>query len=267
MNHKDYYIILGVKQGAGPHEIKEAYRQLAFKHHPDRNTENPDAAEKMKHLNEAYAVLSNPEKKREYDAMLHRFGTSAYSHFRETYTEQDIFSGSDIFNIFEDMTRTFGFRNPDEIFREFYGQRYRRFEFKRPGIYAKGFFFFGGLGTPGGRARQLPGLENLGRLSRRVLNKITGIDLPEDGADVTEVIHLTPEQALEGGPYAYFYRRQSKKLVVQIPRGIRHGQKIRLSGLGDAGSGDSKPGELYLKVDIKKPLLQKVKALTGVLFK
>ncbi|MFC1829061.1 DnaJ domain-containing protein [Thermodesulfobacteriota bacterium] len=267
MEHKDYYSILGVKQNAGPNEIKEAYRKLAFKFHPDRNAENPEAAENMKRLNEAYAVLSNPDKRHEYNSMRHRFGGSAYNRFRETYTEQDIFSGSDIFNIFEDMTRTFGFRDPDEIFKEFYGQNYRHFEFKRPGLYAKGFFFFGGLGIPGGRARQLPGLGNLGRLSRLVLNKITGIDLPKDGADVTEVIRLTPEQALEGGPYAYFYRRQSKKLVVQIPRGIRHGQKIRLAGLGEAGSGGAKPGDLYLKVDIKKTLLQKAKELTGGIFK
>ena len=116
MDSKDYYNVLGVKQEAGAGEIKEAYRQLAFKYHPDRNRETPEAADKMKCVNEAYAVLSSPDKKREYDAMRHRFGSSAHSHFRNTYTEKDIFHGSDIFNIFEEMTRTFGFRDPDEIF-------------------------------------------------------------------------------------------------------------------------------------------------------
>jgi DnaJ-class molecular chaperone len=267
MKQKDYYDVLGLKQAASAGEIKEAYRRLAFKYHPDRNTGNPDAADKMKRINEAYAVLSNPEKKGEYDAMRHRFGESAYTRFRETYTEKDIFSGSDIFNIFEEMTRTFGFRDPDKIFREFYGTGYHHFEFKRPGIYAKGFFFFGGLGIPGRRRGQLSGPGNLGRLSRLILNKITGIAPPESGGDVTETIHLTPEQAAKGGPYAYLYRKKSKKLVVQIPKGIRQGQKIRLAGLGETGKDGATRGDLYLNVEIKKPLLQKVKELTGGLFK
>lgn len=267
MKQEDFYDVLGVKQDAKPGEIKEAYRRLAFEHHPDRNRGNPAAADIMKRINEAYAVLSNPEKKRAYDTLRQRFGESAYNRFRETYTEKDIFSGSDIFNIFEEMTRTFGFRNPDEIFREFYGKGYRHFEFKRPGIYAKGFFFFGGSGTPGGRHGQLPGRENLGRLTRFVLNKIAGIAPPESGVDVTETISLTPEQSLKGGPHAYFYRKKSKKLVVHIPKGIRQGQKIRLAGLGEPGKGGEPPGDLYLNVEIQKPLLQKVKELADGLFK
>jgi len=267
MEQQDYYRILGVKQDADADQIKEAYRRLAFQYHPDRNKENPAAVETMKGINEAYAALSNTEKRREYDAMRRQFGSSAYTRFRQAYTEQDIFHGSDIFHIFEEMTRSFGFRNPDEIFREFYGQGYRRFEFKRPGFYAGGFMFFGGLGKRNGHHLQLPALGSLGKLSRIVLKRITGIDLPEEAVDITDVIHLTARQALEGGPYAYFLRQKKKKLVVHIPKGIRHGQRIRLAGQGRERRDGGGPGDLYLKVEIKKPLLQKIKDFTTDLVK
>lgn len=267
MTPKDYYQVLGVEDTAEPGQIKTAYRQLAFEYHPDRNTENPDAAEKMKRVNEAYAVLSDPDKRREYDTIRKQFGASAYSQFRKNYSEQDIFSGSDIFNIFDEMARSFGFRNPDEIFREFYGQGYRQFEFKRPGFFFKGFVFTGGFGRSDRSRKKLPGLGSFGRLSRFVFKKISGVDIPENGADITDIIHLTPQQALDGGPYAYFLRQKSKKLVVQIPKNIRHGQRIRLTGQGQEGKGGGKPGDLYLKVDIKKPLLKKIKEFTTGLIK
>ena len=120
MSQRDYYQIIGVDINAGSKQIKEAYRKLAFKYHPDRNKENPEASEKMKNVNEAYAVLSNPAKRREYDVLRQQFGSSAYSHFRKNYSEHDIFSGSDINHIFEEMARAFGFRGFDDIFRESY---------------------------------------------------------------------------------------------------------------------------------------------------
>ena len=64
MAQRDYYEILGLDRDASPHKIKEAYRKLAFQYHPDRNKGNPAALEKMKEINEAYAVLSDPEKRR-----------------------------------------------------------------------------------------------------------------------------------------------------------------------------------------------------------
>ena len=121
MTQKDYYQILSVNKNAASKEIKEAYRKLAFKYHPDRNKENGEAAEKMKIVNEAYAVLSSPEKRREYDALRQQFGSDAYSRFRNNYSQQDIFSGSDINHIFEEMAKAFGLRGSNEIFKEFYG--------------------------------------------------------------------------------------------------------------------------------------------------
>ena len=137
MSQNDYYQILGIDQKAGPRQIKDTYRKLAFEYHPDRNRKNPEAAEKMKRVNEAYAVLSDPAKRREYDAMRQQFGSSAYNQFRQNYSEQDIFSGSDVNQILEQMARAFGLRGFDEIFKEFYGQGYRHYEFRKPGFLQK----------------------------------------------------------------------------------------------------------------------------------
>jgi len=260
MAQEDYYQVLGVDQIATVKQVKEAYRQLAFKYHPDRNKENPGAVEEMKRVNEAYAVLSNPAKKREYDALRNQFGSSAYSHFRKNYSERDIFSGSDINHIFEEMAGSFGFRGSNEIFKEFYGQGYRQFEFKKPGIFAGGYVFSGPTRPDRQQQAQFPLGGNFGKISRFLLQRISGLQFPEDGADVHDNLYLNPQQAL-GGPYAYYLRRKSKKLVVKIPPGIRDGQHIRLTGMGQDGKGGGKPGDLLLKVHIRKPLLKSIKDL------
>jgi molecular chaperone DnaJ len=92
---KDYYSVLGIGKSAGIDEIKRAYRELAMRYHPDKN-KGKDAEIKMQELNEAYAVLSDPEKRRQYDT----FGSEG---FRQRYTEEDIFRN---FN-FEDIMREF----------------------------------------------------------------------------------------------------------------------------------------------------------------
>ena len=259
MTESDYYEILGVDTGADIKQIKEAYRQLALKYHPDRNQNNPQAAEKMKWLNEAYAVLSNPDKRREYDNIRQQFGSSAYGKFRQTYTEQDIFSGSDINQFFEQIARASGLRGFEEIFKEFYGQGYRNYEFRKPGVFARGWVF---PGTTAAKAGQEPGsifTGNAGKVYRYLFKKISGFEIPEDGTDMIDAIYLSPEQARDGGPYAYYLKKKAKKLVVQIPKGIKAGQKIRLAGMGEEGKSGGKSGDLFLKVHITKPLLQTIR--------
>lgn len=259
MSHTDYYETLGVNKDAGAKQIKASYRELAFKYHPDRNKGDLKASESMKQVNEAYAVLSDPAKRREYDTMRQQFGSSAYNRFRNNYSEQDIFSGSDINHVFEEMAKAFGFRNFDDIFTEFYGKEYRRFEFKRPGFFAGGFVFTGPLRRGKYDQPQFPLTGKLGKLSRYVLEKVSGVELPGNGADIDDVIRLSPMQAQKGGPYAYFHKKKSKKLVVKVPPGVRDGQRIRLTGMGEDGKGGGKPGDLYLKVQIKKSLVQRIK--------
>jgi len=256
MEQRDYYEILGVPSDTNDKQIKAAYRKLAFQYHPDRNTGDPDSAGKMKAINEAYAVLSNLSKRKDYDDMRRQFGSSAYNRFRSNYTESDIFRGSDINRIFEEMARAFGFRGFDDIFNETYGEGYRTFEFKRPGFSARGFVFKGPLRRS---AQEQTAPEAMGKLSRYLIEKLTGVELPQNGTDVTEAIHLTPQEAKEGGPYPYYYGKKSKKLVVTLPQGIREGQRIRLAGMGEEGKGGAKPGDLYLTVKIRKPLMQKLK--------
>jgi DnaJ-class molecular chaperone len=213
----------------------------------------------MKKINEAYAVLSNPAKKNEYDNLRTQYGSSAYAHFRNSYSEQDIFNGSDINHIFEEMARSFGFRGSNEIFKEFYGRGYLRFEFKNPKGPARKYGFRGS--SPAGHQRQMPTpLEgNFGKIFRWAMQRVSGIRFPEDGADIDEHLYLAPQQALRGGPYAYYLRRRSKKLVVKIPPGIREGQRIRLAGMGEKGKAGGKSGDLLLKVHIRKPWLKSIK--------
>lgn len=271
-NQKDYYQVLGVEKDASPQKVKEAYRKLALQYHPDRNKENPSAVEKMKEINEAYAVLSDPKKRKDYDTFHDQYGPYGYDRFKQRYSEQDIFRGSDINQIFEEMARAFGFRGFEEVFRESYGQGYHSFEFQRPGVSGRGFIFFGpGFGSRHGsiprRDRQeipvssdiFPG--TLGKVARYFLKKTLNIAEPRRGKDLEDAIYLDPQQAFEGGKGKYFHRKRSKELIVNIPPGMKGGQKIRLKGMGDPGKDGGEPGDLYLKVKIKKALLERVKEL------
>ena len=92
----DYYQILGVSRQASQSEIKSAYRKLAVKYHPDRNPDNKNAEVQFKTISEAYAVLSDNEKRKQYDT----FGDSG---FHQKYSSEDIFRGMDFGDIFSDM--------------------------------------------------------------------------------------------------------------------------------------------------------------------
>jgi DnaJ-class molecular chaperone len=269
MEQQDYYGMLGVEKDADPRKIKEAYRKLAFEYHPDRNKGNADAVEKMKELNEAYAVLSDAEKRRRYDGLRQEYGSRAYDRFRQGYSEEDIFRGSDINQIFEEMARNFGFRRSDEVFSEFYGQGYRTFEFRRPGVFGRGFIFFG---SPFGSARsgegrtsvppqppQMPGL--LGKLAGFLLKKALGVQQSNPVSDRFDVITIDKADALQGARVSYIDRATSRQVIIKIPKGVRDGQTIRLRGIAKGGAGRGVTGDLYLEVRFRKSLIEKVKAL------
>jgi len=268
MGQRDYYDILSLDGDASPNKIKEAYRKLAFQYHPDRNKSDPAALEKMKEINEAYAVLSDPSKRKEYDTLSHEYGPSAYDRFRQTYSDQDIFRGSDINQIFQEMTRAFGFRGFEEIFRESYGQGVQSFEFRRPGVFGRVIFF-----GPGFRRTQrrvspsegspLPSLSTgiFGKLLGYVLKKVGGIEGVHKGMDWHEAITLTPLQAMQGGKIRYVHRRKAKEMIVTVPPGIRDGQHLRLKGMGEEGKGGGESGDLYLRVRVNKPWLRRIQEL------
>ena len=241
MGQLDYYKVLGIEPGVETEKIKTAYRDLAFKYHPDRNKDNPAAAEKMKQVNEAYAVLADPGKRRAYDALRGQYGHAAHDQFRKTYSEQDIFTGSDIHQVFEEMARSFGFRGSDEVFKEFYGKGFRTFQYRRPGIFGGGFFFFGPGGGMG-KGRMPLGGGPLAMLAGQIFKKLAQASAPDKGSDLIEAITLDAETAEKGGPYAFYHKRAGKKLIVKIPPRVRSGQKIRLSGLGGPAGAAARQG-------------------------
>ncbi|MBM4445132.1 MAG: J domain-containing protein [Chloroflexi bacterium] len=275
MNGKDYYRTLEVDREASQQQIKEAYRRLAFQYHPDRNMGDAGATQRMMEINEAYAALSDAGKRSEYDSLRERYGASAYDRFRQTHTAEDIFRGSDVDQVFEELARMFGFRSSAEVFREFYGPAFRSFAFRRPGMAGRGFVFFGGSpmgahrnpGNQAGFPGHSPGLPAfrfsgiLGRLIRFTLSKTLGLQFPEKGKDWKDVIAVSQEQAEKGQEVAYSCRKWGKPrdLMVRIPRGINDGQLIRLSGMGAPGKGGGGPGDLHLRVRIRVPWRQRLR--------
>jgi len=280
MEQKDYYEILGVNEKDSPEEIKRTYRKLAFKYHPDRTGANPEATQKMKEINEAYATLSNLEKRREYDSLKSRFGSTAYTHFRQTYSEEDIFRGSDINQIFEEFARMFsGFRMPEDVFSQsnFYGPKYRTFEFTKPGFSAKGVFFGFGF-SPTGRAVQKDWQKAEGKridqpsyrvpFRLRLLNKLFGyfgkkiieeLEIPVRGKDLSDNITISPKEIgkKKGYPARKKWKR-SKDLMIKIPQGIKNSQKIKLKGQGEAGRHGGEAGDLYIEVKIRPSLSKRI---------
>ena len=261
MAEKDYYRVLGVERDADPRKVKEAYRKLAFEYHPDRNKGNAEALEKMKELNEAYAVLSDPAKRSRYDGLRQDYGSSAYDRFRQGYSEEDIFRGSDINQIFEEMARNFGFRRFDDLFSEFYGKGYQTFEFRRPGVFGKGFIFFGFPRT--GRSRTsvppragpLSGL--FGKLAVYLMKKALGVQHSNSEKDRHDVLTIDEEEARQGARVSYVDQATRKQLIIKIPKGVKEGQTIRLRGVVEEGAG----GDLYLKVRFRKSLFERFRAL------
>ncbi len=265
MNQKDYYQVLEIEKSAGQQQVKEAYRRLAFQYHPDRNKGDPTSVEKMKDINEAYAVLSDQEKRSRYDGLRREYGSNAYDHFRQSYSEQDIFKNSDVNQVFEEMARTFGFRNFDEVFRESYGRWSRTTEFRGPGMFGRVIVFGPGNRRGWGAAKGIPEKQGIvGRAAARfvqyMLKKVVGRIVGGE-ADRYETITLDEHEAGQGGKVVYLDERRSKKVMIAIPPGTKEGQMIRLKGMG---SGADRRGDLYLKVEIRRPLLRKVREFLKV---
>jgi len=134
MSQRDYYQVLGIPRSASEEEIKKAYRRLVMNYHPDRNPGNPQAAERMKEINEAYAILIDPVKRQRYDRLGHKG--------LEGYTPADIFGGIDFGSIFAEL----GLRN---LFADFLGG----LTFEKAGPFND---FFSQDSPFGGRSRAQP---------------------------------------------------------------------------------------------------------------
>jgi curved DNA-binding protein len=276
MNSKDYYQVLGVQKDASSEEIKKAYRKLAVKYHPDKNQGNKEAEEKFKEINEAYAVLSDPQKKSQYD----QFGSTG---FHQRYSQEDIFRGFDVGDIFKDM----GF-GTDDIFSRIFGggfqqgagyrprkQRGRDFNMELPLTFREA--------VAGGEKRvaylrdgvkeeisvKIPqGIENDARLRIKgkgekgfnngppgdlYLTVKVGEDamFTREGNDIVVELAISLTEASLGTSREIPTLEGSKR--IKIPAGIQPGTKIRLKGFGVAPMGRAAKGDLFVKIGVKVP--------------
>ncbi len=251
---KDYYKILGVSPDATEQEIKSAYRRLALKYHPDRNPNDPYAEEKFKEISEAYAVLMDPVKRRQYDE-------SRLSRRRDFSYSQE--------QIFEDLFRSDNFLHLfNEIFNEFqrmglnFDQRFfQRIFFGRRGGFFGGIFIWGwGMSSnpedrPPKRAEPIH-IPQSGPLDlfKKIGKKIKGLlgekkALPKP-VDLIYRIRISKQEAQKGGWIKVSLDLNGKKetLRIRIPAGIKNGSRLRIKGKGMEGAG--KRGDLYLRIEI-----------------
>ncbi|MFL6529271.1 MAG: DnaJ C-terminal domain-containing protein [Chthoniobacterales bacterium] len=220
---RDYYETLGVSKTASEDEIKSAFRKLARKHHPDVAKDKKSAEEKFKQINEAYEVLSDPEKRKKYDQLGADWnqpgggfqpppGWGAGQPGGGGYQRWSPGGGNGGGVEFE-----FGGTGFSDFFEQFFGG-------------GRGRSAFGGFGQREATA--------------------------ERGSDVEADIMVTLEEALHGSKRTVSLRRGNSNKVetyqVKIPRGVHEGQRIRLAGQGEAGERGGKSGDLFLRVRLAR---------------
>jgi len=255
---KDYYEVLGVQREASEKEIKSAYRKLAMKYHPDRSDAS-DAEERFKEISEAYAVLSDQDKRKQYD----QFG---HAGINSHYSQEDLFRGVN----FEDLLRGFGFGGGESIFDMFFGGRSRGPERGRDLRYDLNLTLeqaAAGLDTTidvpraeacptcGGSGAK-PGTSPTACSSCRGTGQVTRAQNTPFGQIVTST--TCPKCRGRGqtitspcGECAGTGRvRRSRKINIKVPAGVEDGQHIKLRGQGDASSSGGPAGDLYVILNV-----------------
>jgi curved DNA-binding protein len=217
---KDYYETLGVPRDADKKQIKSAFRRLARKHHPDVNPNDPSATERFREINEAYEVLSDPEKRRRYDEVgprwreyetWERAGRPGANPFARGAAGPQVEYRTASPQDFEDL---FGGADPfSDFFHDIFGSTTR-----------------GATGARrGGRARARRGEDIEGEAE---------ISLEEAYAGTTRTVELTTPDG-------------RRRIEVRIPAGIADGARVRAAGQGSGGSGGAESGDLYVRVRIR----------------
>jgi len=256
---RDYYEVLEVAKAASTDEIKKAYRKKALQHHPDRNPGDKSAEEKFKEATEAYSVLSEPEKRQQYD----QFGHQAFE------GNAGGFGGFGDFSGFEDIF--------EDIFGAFFGgasggsRRGGRSSRVRPGrdlkydleITLEESAFGGereitlprrqpcaactGTGCKPGTAPETCS-ECHGQGQVRMQQGFFTLSRPCGSCGGVGQRIAQPCASCRGGGF----EEKTSKLGVKIPPGIDHGQRLRLRGEGESGAGGGPAGDLYVQIFIKK---------------
>jgi molecular chaperone DnaJ len=246
---RDYYEILEVSREVAAAELKSAYRRLALKYHPDRNPNDPEAAEKFKEASEAYAVLSDPDKRQRYDRLGHSgVGGAAGGGF----------GGFDpsVFADFSDLLGDlFGFSPPRErrmagsdlVYRMEITLKDAAFGIDAPIAISRlvACSACHGSGAAAGSSPvTCPTCKGRGRqrLSQGFL--VVTRPCPECGGDGKIIEKPCAECRGEGR------RRESRKLDIRIPPGVETGSRLRLTGEGDAGPAGGPAGDLYVVLTV-----------------
>ena len=223
MAKRDYYEVLGVSKTASADEIKKAHRRLVRQYHPDANKGKPDAEEKFKEVQEAYDVLSDKDKRAQYDQFGHvdpRMGAGGAG-------------GADPFDAFRRASQA---RGGHRTWQAGPNVSVEDFDFGGQGGFSDIFEqLFGGRGGPGAGAAR--GARPGARGGRRPA---------ERGQDVEHTITLTFAQAARGTTLPLQINRDGKleTIEVKIPAGVKDGSRIRLKGRGQQSGGE--PGDLFI---------------------
>jgi curved DNA-binding protein len=215
MPGKDYYKILGLSKSASDADIKKAYRKLAMKYHPDRNKGDAAAETRFKKISEAYAVLSDKEKRKQYDM----YGSEG---FQNRFSQEDIFRDFD----FGDIFREFGFKTGGRAHNIFGNM-------------------FGGMGGSAFRGGGSSFNSPFGAHSQR--------PQPVKGKDIIYELSVTLEETLDTTEKIIAYHTDDsnqERISVKIPAGIPTGKKLRLPGKGYPGLNGGPRGDLYIRVKL-----------------
>lgn len=220
MAAKDYYQILGVTKGASHDEIKAAFKTAAKKYHPDRNPDDKVAEEKFKEISEAYEVLGDEAKRKQYD-QFGRFdfgGRGPQDPFQQGFWQQGGFNQVDIEDIFGDI---FGFGGARR------GRKAGKVKFDFGDLGGGGFTGFSG--GPGGSSYSQAG---------------------RNGADLTWALPIDFLEAVQGCE-KQILTSDGHKVKVKIPAGVDTGSKIRLAGKGNPGVAGGRPGDLIIETEVR----------------
>lgn len=249
----DFYQVLGLDRGASPEDIKKAFRRLAMQYHPDRNKE-PEAETRFKEINQAYEVLSDPDKRAAYDRFGHAgisggVGGAGFEGFN--------FGGfGDIFDAFFGGAATRQRRGPQRgadlrtsitlDFEEAIFGAEREIDVTRNEICTA----CDGIGAEAGskpeRCPSCGGTGEVHRVQQSIFGQFRNISTCERCRGEGKIVS-NPCQACRGSGR----QRQTRKLMVKIPPGVDNGQPIRLTGEGDAGAGGGGAGSLYVVVQVR----------------
>ena len=255
MSKRDYYEILSVNRDADEATLKSAYRKLALTYHPDRNPNNPDAADKFKEASEAYAVLSDPEKRARYDQFGHAGVGAGAGGFGGGFSGFDpsVFGDfSDLFNGIFGFGGGFGggagpVGGSDLVYRMEIS-----FEDAAHGVEApiaisrlENCVDCSGIGAaPGTKPRDCSACRGTGR--QRFTQGFLSVTRPCGTCRGEGRVIEKPCPSCRGEGR----RRAKKDLTIKIPAGVETGSRLRLTGEGDAGPNGGPAGDLYVVLTV-----------------